>query len=436
MKPIVIFIAVIAFCSPALARPLLSDSQTSHAAVCLDQSEPYERLAAICEAALGDAGVSHRDIIEMKVILAGAYEELGKPEQALALVEEVLSENPEHTGALNVKGWSFWSAADYDRAHATFRASIASGATAQGFAGAAAAGYYGDLIDREEFLTLIDTALALSPQYLWAMREKGWFFIYNDRPQEAEATFEQAMGLDSENPFTLYGLGAALYDQDRFAAALARLNRAVDTGQAPVDAVLLRAKANFEVGNFKRTIIDADDVIEVAPHKADAHIWKARAHDALGLTPRAIRDLRKVVAEGHHGRTSYWLAHILLYDDQAEAAVAALRAVFEAEGTDYFDHELMALILVETGNFEEAELHIEAALSLDPEAAFPRYYRSLIKAHSGAFDAAEQLMVDALQNGLPTDEIRHFLGALTEQGEFVRAIAFRIKANEIVAERE
>lgn len=416
----------------AEAKPILRDSQSSHAAVCIDRSEPAQRLVAICETALADPGASVRDHRRMKVSLASAYDTLGKFDQARTLVDEVLAEDPAHTGALNVLGWIHWGTSDYTAARAAFRSSIDAGATAQAFAGLASSGRLDGTMDEAEYLTLIDTAIALRPEYIWARRDKGWFYVDSDRAAEAEPIFAAALEYEPEEGYTLYGYGSALLDQGKVDAALEQLNRAIDTGDVPINAYAARARANFQAANYRRTIVDADTVIERSPTSGSGHVWKARAQDALGQTPAAVTGLRAFLATGHNAYAAYWLADILYHHDRSEEAVTVLQALFDEGEADYFDHEFMALLRIETDALDVAQAHIDSALSLRPEAAYPRYYTALIQARAGAFDDAENSMLAALSRGLPGSQIRFFIGELTEKGEFVRGIQFRIKANALL----
>ena len=105
-----------------------------------------------------------------------------------------------------------------------------------------------------------------------------------------------------------------------------------------------------------------------------------------------------------------------------------------SEGADYFDHEMMAMMLIEQDQSVAARPHIDAALALRPDAQYPVYYTSLIEVSEGNLDKAESLFLDALSKGLPRRHIRTFIGAMTDKGELDRAIAFRNKANQVSAD--
>ncbi|WP_299695136.1 tetratricopeptide repeat protein [uncultured Tateyamaria sp.] len=303
MKQVLLCAALsVLLASAAAARPILSDSQKSYASVCLEDAEPADRLASICEVAIADAGAGAADI---RVVLAGAYDRMDKRVQARALLDDVLTEDPAHTGALNVLGWMHWEADDFDQASAIFQRSLDAGATAQGFAGLASSGRQGGILDERSFLQLIDTAIAMSPAYVWAMREKAWFYIDTDRPAEAEPVLRNALDQDADIPWTLYTLGVALFDQDKLGPALAALNQSVATGDAPTYAYLYRARKNDWLENYRRALGDAERVTQDWPDAGEGSLWKARALTALGLRPAAVTWLRQFLEDGHNGFANY-----------------------------------------------------------------------------------------------------------------------------------
>ena len=427
-------VASLLLCQPGLARPILSDSQKSYAAVCLDENEAAERLIAICETALTSAAEATSDTRNIQVVLARAYDNTSQHDKAREIAQDVLDHDPVHTGALNVLGWAEWALSDYAAAQDAFQRALDNGASAQSFAGLASSGRYMGTLAEDEYLTLIDTALAISPDYAWAYREKAWFYIDTNRPAEAEPILERALQFDDEDPWTLYALGVAFYDQDRSAAAVARLNRAIDTGYAPVSAYLYRAKANFDLENYRRVLIDAEYVVQDWPENSEGYVWKARALSALGMRPAGQTVLRDYLADTHDDFAAYWLADLLYYGDEEAEAMRVMRTVFDKGEPDYYSHEFMAMMLLENDEFDAARKHIDAALSHDPSAAFPVFYTSLIHVAEGRYDMAEDVFLDALRGGLPRHRISYFIGALTEKGELKRAVAFRTRTNQVTAD--
>lgn len=228
----------------------------------------------------------------------------------------------------------------------------------------------------------------------------------------------------------------AFYDQNATAAAAARLNKAIETQQAPTNAYLYRAKANFDLENYRRALIDAEHVVQDWPDSPEGYVWKARSLSALGMRPAGQTVLRDYLEEFYDSYAVYWLADLLYYGGEEAEAIRVLQSNFDQGDADYYDHEFMAMMMLEERDFDAARTHIDAALKLDPGAQFPRFYTSLIHVAEGRFDEAEALFLDALRSGLPRHRIGHFIGALTEEGELQRAVEFRTKTNLVSAEAD
>ncbi|MBY5933801.1 hypothetical protein KUV51_12390 [Tateyamaria omphalii] len=180
-------------------------------------------------------------------------------------------------------------------------------------------------------------------------------------------------------------------------------------------------------------MVDAERVVQDWPDTSHGYVWKARALSALGLRYAGQTVLREFLAKGHDDVAVYWLADLLFYGDEDEEAVRVLQANFENGDADYYDHEFMAMMMLDADDFATAHTHIDAALALDPEAVYPIFYRSLILVAEGEYDTAEGKFLDALRGGLPRHRIAFFIGALTEQRQMERAVEFRTKANLVSA---
>ena len=121
---------------------------------------------------------------------------------------------------MNGLAWVHWSRDDYAQAIEVFQASVAVGPSAQGIAGLASSRRHLGTIEVAEFSELLDVALALSPNYLWAMREKGWGLNDFGHHEAAEAAFRAGMEINPKNQWTVYGLAYTLNELDRYQDAL------------------------------------------------------------------------------------------------------------------------------------------------------------------------------------------------------------------------
>ncbi|MEM8775427.1 MAG: hypothetical protein AAGF53_10365, partial [Pseudomonadota bacterium] len=129
----------------------------------------------------------------------------------------------------------------------------------------------------------------------------------------------------------------------------------------------------------------------------------------------------------HDDFQAYWLADLLYNDQQYKAAVEVLAKTMIEGEPDYYDHAFMALLGVEIEDGKLAQKHIDIALEIRPDAAYPYYYQSLLYLDEGNIEEADSNMKIAVENGLAESSIRHYLQQLMKSGEYVHAIRLGVE---------
>ncbi|MEL6411995.1 MAG: tetratricopeptide repeat protein [Pseudomonadota bacterium] len=411
----------------AQAGPVLADSQQSFASACLaDEQEPY-RMVEICSTALSDAHLTDKERVDLQFQLAEALYDIDENERAAVAYKNVLKQDQEHTGALNGLGWlahdhENWSlAADYFAKAGAVRVS------AQALAGEASARLRLNQITLDEFVTRMDAALVMSPDYAWVLREKAWLLFDNGRAEEAEIAARLSVQKFEDDPYSLYVLGYLLNEREAWEEAYFYLNKAVQTGDAFTAVYSERSLAAFKRGYLKVALNDAARVIEAWPKNSTGYVRRARALEGLGRRAEAISELQARQAVEHNDFQAYWLADLLFNDERYGAAVQVLARTINEGQPDYHDHLFMARLGLETDDMALAQTHIDVALELNPDASYPYYYKSLLSLAKGNLEAAEADMKTAVRNGLPESSIRHFLGQLMKNGNYVKAIKLGVE---------
>lgn len=430
MKLCVLVVGLWAIGGLAAAKPLLSDSQKSMTAACIAAEEAPERLLRICAAALEETGGTDAQRLDVQVSLATAYYDLGEALQSEALLKDILSAAPDNTRALNLLGWIAWDADEYAKAAEVFEASLKANPTAQALAGRASSLRRGAGLPQAEFETMMDAAVALSPDYLWAVREKAWGLLAFGDLEWAEATAKQAWAADKGDVHALYLLGYVYNEQGRWKEAYGYLTTASQRENAPTQVFSQRSLASLNLGYLKLALKDAERVVADWPDDSTGYVRKARALDALGRRAEGILTLQTILARGHDDYASYWLAELHYNDGDLAIAAGVLEDNFTHGTADYYDHEFMALLHTELEDYAAAELHIDQALELRPMAEFPHLYRALGLVAAGEYDAADAAVLRAVGFGLPEQSKQWYLRELTARGQFVRAIQMRIAFRE------
>ncbi|RBW53107.1 tetratricopeptide repeat protein [Ruegeria sp. A3M17] len=420
--------AMIAIAGVGQAKPLLTNSQETYVSACLDQSDTLERIIEVCQHGLGDVGASDRQRIEMLDKLAWAYYDLDDMDQADDAFAEILALNPDAELGLQGRAWVHYNRDDYAAATALFRQAVSRKPNASNMAGLAASARRAGEMDFADFEELMQTALALNPEYTWAMRELAWKLVDHHRQDEALSMFSTASDLDPYDPYAEYGVAFLLSEQNDWEAAFDHVSRALELKPDFVTALSRRSLILLMLDRPKQALKDAEAVIEAEPDDTDGYVRKARALSDLGQRSQAHEVLE--LAESRVGPGSYllyWRANLLADDLDYEAALFHIRRSVALEGADRFDHRLHADIALGLGHTDEARDAIDQALGLHPDGEFEQYTNALVMLAEDRFDAAESMFDSATAAGLHQDYLGDFLVALVAEGRFMQAIKMRAR---------
>ena len=430
-RPALILAACLLLSGPGMAKPLLTNSQDSHAKACLDFDDTYERIIRICEIALAGRGYSQAERLEMMEALGDAHYALDQNDAALAVFEEMLRISPDNSAALAGIGWVRRDAEDFAGAAASFEAAMGVLPSAEAIGGRAAARYHDGQIGVEEVLSQLDASLAINPEYRWAMREKGWILDALDRHEEAEAAFQAALDLEPDDVNARHGLAESLRKQGRLSEALVEINKAIALEPDAAWHLAERSRILFFLDRNKQSIKDAERVIELEPTASAGYVRKARALSSLGRTQDAITVLTEAEAQtGFNAYMVFWRADILADDGAFEESLVQIERLVEAGVEDLHDLHLMAFVQLGRQDVAGARAAVEAAKARGPDNSFTLYYDARVLVEERRFDEAEAQMTAAVAAGLPEESIALFLRALAAKGDFVRMIRLRIAFSE------
>ncbi|WP_108859940.1 lipopolysaccharide assembly protein LapB [Ruegeria sp. Alg231-54] len=419
---------MIAVAGVGQAKPLLTNSQETYVSTCLDQSDTPERIIEICQHGLGNVGASDRQRIEMLDKLAWAYYDLDDIGQADDAFAEILTLNPDAELGLQGLAWVYYNRDDCAAATAMFRQAVSRKPNASNMAGLAASARRAGEMDFADFEEMMQTALALNPEYTWAMRELVWKLVDHNRQNEALSLFRTTSELDPYDPYAEYGVAFLLSEQNDWEAAFDHVSRALELKPDFVTALSRRSLILLMLDRPKQALKDAEAVIEAEPGDSDGYVRKARALSDLGQRSQAHEVLE--LAESRVGPGSYllyWWANLLADDLEYEAALFHIRRSVALEGVDRFDNRLHADIALGPGHTDEARDAIDQALGLYPDGEFEQYTNALVLLAEGRFDAAESMFDSATAAGLHQDYLSDFLAALVAEGRFMQAIKMRAR---------
>jgi tetratricopeptide (TPR) repeat protein len=165
--------------------------------------------------------------VEHLLARAGHLKSEGQYEEALVLLEQIISRNPQHVVALEEVADNELSLGHYDRADTAAQRVL--GIDPKSFAAHYVRGFVAS--HREEWEVSIESlkvANKLEQNHPEILRCLGWSLFSVGRTLEGVVTLERALNLDEENPLILCDLGVVYLKLKDFGKSKALLERAID----------------------------------------------------------------------------------------------------------------------------------------------------------------------------------------------------------------
>lgn len=424
----IILAATIAAAQPALATPLVTSSEDTVARVCLSGRTAPERVVAACDAALFDARLTQAQRVDMLVARGDGQFWLGDYAGAEASYRSALEIDPRGSEAWNGLGWTLWETEGDAAAHEAFAASVAIDVSVQGLGGAAATGRRSGAMTNAEAQAMLDAALAIDPDYTWAIRELGWSHLDTGDDIAAGERFGQAVAADPNDLNALYGLGRARLNAGDAGAALTHFNAVLAAQPGDLPARVYRITALRRLDRNAQALREADRLIADEPDRASGYIERGKALIGLERRAEAIETYRAAeTAVGPNNAILYWLADALATDERFAEALEVIDRGLTMKGADHSDHLLKSYIALEMGDHSTARQSAEASLATGVEDPWAHYYVAISLVRGGEIPAGMARFDRAISAGLPEDRIGAFARELIQSGQYVEAAGLRLK---------
>ncbi|MDE0104794.1 MAG: tetratricopeptide repeat protein [Bryobacterales bacterium] len=253
----------------------------------------------------------------------------------------------------------------------------------------------------------------------------------------ATKAFEKALSLNEELFLPNYSLGQLLFQQERYADALAYVDRAVRLEPGQIEARELLIATLVGLAEYRRAIDEYGIVLKSAPQNQDAHYGLGGIYMRLsqGETDRLGEDsdsgYRVLIAAERDAPDQQWRALVLntyqdafaegvrlpgariayallqLADDQRQAARATLEEELRIDPFSYEARFHLARLALLDGDCASSARFLNEAVAIRPEFFVPLPSLEQIDAH---IDAGE--LNDLLQADEPTFGAAYLLGRL------------------------
>jgi tetratricopeptide (TPR) repeat protein len=250
------------------------------------------RLAAIAyfSRALGE----YPEHLGARLNRGAALIELGRTEEALSDLNQVIRMNANDPDALYNRGCAFMKQGEFFKALDDFsRAIYLDPGKAEAY------NERGLVYDRagQYELALGDyaSAIRLKPSSAAAYSNRGFILLRLGRLDEAEASFNRGLVRDHGSAHLLYGLGLARQSRRDYEKAIVLFSAALVRSEELVDLYLSRAECHLILKRFDLAIADYTTFLKHEPRRPAAYEGRGQAYFDKGDATAALTDFRSAL---------------------------------------------------------------------------------------------------------------------------------------------
>ena len=423
-----LFTALICLAQPAFARPLVTSSEENVVRLCIAREGTPQRIVATCDAALAEAGLTTAQRVDLTIARADGHLWLENHDAAETGYRDAASADPQSPDAWNGLGWALRETGGDRAAFDAFETSLAVEVSIQGLGGKAATGRGAGLLSGEEARVLLRAALAIDPEYAWALREIGWSLLDDDRPDDAETVFGEALALDALDLNARYGLGRAVLSSGKAERALEHFNGVLAEDPEFFAARVYRIITLRDLDRNAQALRESDRLIETFPDRSSGYVERALSLQSLQRRTEAIETFaRAEQVLGDDNSILYWYADALAADRQYKQALDVIDRALGLSGANHSDHLLKSYIALELKDYALVRSAAEASLQTGVEDPWAHYYIAISMVHSGQTDEGLTRFARAMETGLPDDRVGAFARELISAGKYVEAAQLRLR---------
>ena len=236
--------------------------------------------------------------------------------------------------------------------------------------------------------------------------------IKKDRSVDARKFFEPALAEPWNRAAALRGVSRIWMTEEKFPAAIATLQEALQVD--PADAVTYNdlAVAYGEEKDWKPMLQAANEAIKLDPQMATAHMNRGVALANLGHEEEGVAahkksvELQPFVSQAHGLLGSYWYSR-----GKLDEAIASFKQAIYYKATDSDAQYWLAAAYLKQGNLVDALLTADALVSHDKN---PRGWEMLASIYEtgGDVPAARRTLIDAIQANPKSPGLQLRLGRL------------------------
>lgn len=272
--------------------------------------------------------------------------------------------------------------------------------------------------------TLYRMTLRANPS-CWLARVNLGILLVDDRPDEAEPNFREALRLRANLPEGHYNLGCILHRRGQLEEARFQYTEALRLSPALAEAHNNLGDVLRRTGRLEDAIREGEAAIRLAPKSAEARYTLGLSLQDSGRFDDAIAQFTEAVRLGLDGaELRYKFGAALHQAGHVEESVTQYAEALRLRPAYPEVHANLGAALQTIGRSDEALAHFREALRLKPDYADAYYYLGNALQGMGRFDDAIAQYAAALRINPRDGAVRNNLGrALEGLGRLAEAAA-------------
>jgi tetratricopeptide (TPR) repeat protein len=357
------------------------------------------------------------------VSLSDALVRAGRPSQAEAVMQELLSQRPDHPGYRAHLGFALMAQRRFGEAEATYRKVIALDpdyAEVHHNLGSALTGQ-GKYAEAE---VAYRRALALRPQLHGTYSNLGVVLLEQGKGREAEEALCRAISFQPDVAYSHRELGRALGFQGKYREAEGACRQAIALRPDYAGAHNYLGAALIGQGRHKEAEQACRDAIKLKPDYADTHNNLGAALLGQGRHKKAEQAFRDAIRlKPDYGDAHYNLGNVLIGQGRHKEAEQAFRDAVRLKPDYAGAHNNLGVALIGQGRHKEAEQACRDAIKLKPDYAKAHNSLGVALSGQGRHKEAEQAFRATVRLKPDYAEAHYNLAvALRDQGIFEEAV--------------
>jgi tetratricopeptide (TPR) repeat protein len=218
----------------------------------------------------------------------------------------------------------------------------------------------------------LDQAENLDPSQPRILLLRALSLLDTGKVPEAKDYISKARALNPDDKFAAYLWGRVLIEERSYPEAIKLISDLIASGYNDPNAHLSLISAYRKNGEFQKALDYALTMSQAFPDNASAHLSAGLELEFLGDIDHAQRFLRKAIAlSAHHPEVlmtaEFTLGTILVKEDQDVEAARLFEDVIHLNPEDVDARVELADLRRKTGQYEQAEMVLQEALSFDPQ---------------------------------------------------------------------